>query len=458
MALMRTDKIMGQVFSIRGMARIALVAILLGFVMKAEIDPVTSYTSITEFFNLPTNATTAIPVTEIVTSDKIEAAPTAEPTSAPASNLFSVPAGFENRVSFWVDIYSKYTAEDAVFHDSQNLSRVYKVVDLRPIMSSNLHPFVKEHRAKKLIEKERASLLANLRTLKKNFTKTVNQSLKNEAAKNKNIELYELLGRPKKVAVVNEAIENLRMQLGQKSFVEKALVSSDLYLPIMEKIFEQKGLPIELTRMPFVESSFNLAARSRVGASGIWQIMPATGRKLMPNEIVDYRNDPIKATEFAASLLKFNFKVIGTWPLAITAYNHGPTSIVKLTRKYKTKDLPTLINKVYGSHAFAFASSNFYACFLAMLEVERNREKYFPEIPRQLPIEFTSIQLKKSINYKQLLSWFDKDAKKADQFNPHLASSVKRGSAKIPAGTYLYVPSILNELASKDFPRLARKI
>jgi len=370
--------------------------------------------------------------------------------SAPTNELFSIPSGFEDRVKFWTQIYSKYTSEDAIFHDSQNLSIVYKVVDLRPITQSDLHPFVKEHKIKRLISSERKSLLAQMQSLKRKLNK--------KPLTESEQTLFKLLSEPKKKSQVAEAIENLRMQQGQKDFVEKALLSSDYYLPKMEEIFVNNGLPKELTRIPFVESSFNLAARSRVGASGIWQIMPATGRKLMPNSLVDYRNDPIKATEFAVTFLKFNFRVVDTWPLAITAYNHGPTSIKRISQKYKTTDLAEIVRKAYGSHAFAFASSNFYACFLAVLEVEKNRATYFPNVPRNTPLTFTTIQLKKSISYEKLLLWFSNDTEKADQLNPHLAYSIKKGRSKIPSGTVLYIPENITEFATKDFPNLARRI
>lgn len=363
---------------------------------------------------------------------------------------FEIPAGFEDRVAFWINIYSKYTADDAVFHDSRNLARVFRVLDLRPITQSKMHPFLKEVKVKKLIKSERAKLVAQLSSLRKKL-----KSMRFTPAEQ---ELYISLGEPKKAHVISEALENLRMQLGQKSFFESALKNSDIYLPTMEKIFTDKGIPKELTRVPFVESSFNLAARSRVGASGIWQIMPATGRKLMPNDHIDYRNDPIKATEFAAGLLKFNYKVIDTWPLAVTAYNHGPTSIVKITKKYKTKDLPTLIKRAYGSHAFAFASSNFYACFLAALHVEKNKDFYFPNREKNQEIVYSTIKLKKPIKIGQLYKWFSENEGQANLFNPHLSRKVRVGNTKIPAGTILYVPFMSTDVSTTTLSDLAQMI
>lgn len=384
-----------------------------------------------------------------------------------SSTLFEVPKGFETRVQFWVNIYSKYTSNDAVFHDSQNLSLIYKVVDLRPLTESKLHPYVIEHKVKKLIKEERKKIVFELETIRKKLKRkkgsqalTVNSNNLTTSSlfNDREQELLSQLGNPTKPSQITSSINQMRMQLGQKDFVEKALKSSDLYLPHMEEIFEQKGLPKELTRIPFVESSFNLDARSKVGASGIWQIMPATGRKLILNELIDYRNDPLKATEFAATLLKFNLKVLDKWPLAITAYNHGPTSIRRITLKYKTDELTEIINKAYGSHAFGFASSNFYACFLAILDVEKNRSLYFPETSKAPPLSFATIQLKKGIKYHQLLSWFDKDKTMADQFNPHIAPSIKRGLSRIPPGTFLYLPTNVPETTERELPKLARRI
>ncbi len=427
------------------------------------ISAITGFNEILTVFNF-INPSLAEP--KIVASDKFEPLPPLQEVQPlNPDSPFKIPAGFESRVQFWVNIYSKYTSEDALFHDSQNLSIIYKVVDLRPLTQSNLHPYVIEHKVKKLIDKERKQLLSELESLKRKLSrqKSASKAINNINLQSLNLtpreeELFDLLSQPTVKSAVVNAIKNLRMQIGQKDFVEKALKSSDLYLPHMEEIFEQKGLPKELTRMPFVESSFNLEARSKVGASGIWQIMPATGKKLMPNDLVDYRNDPIKATEFAANLLKFNLRILDQWPLAITAYNHGPTGLKRLSLKYKTDDLAEIIDRAYGTHAFGFASSNFYACFLAILQVEKNRAHYFPETPRSTPLAFSTIQLKRGIKYQQLLNWFDKNKDAAEQFNPHLASTIKRGSASIPPGTYLYLPASVTDIYEKELPKLARRL
>ena len=130
--------------------------------------------------------------------------------------------------------------------------------------------------------------------------------------------------------------------------------------------------------MPLVESSFNVDAKSKVGASGIWQIMPPTGKQYgLINQRVDERNSPLKATLMAAKLLKFNYKQLNNnWPLAITAYNHGIGNIKKSLRRAKTKNPYTLINR-HNKGAFGFASSNFYASFIAALYAHKYSKNIF---------------------------------------------------------------------------------
>ena len=142
------------------------------------------------------------------------------------------------------------------------------------------------------------------------------------------------------------------------------------------------GLPRELAALPHVESSFDPTAYSKVGAAGLWQFMPGTGRRfLRVNDAVDERLDPYRATEAAAQLLDYNYRLLGNWPLALTAYNHGAKACVAprlhghLRHRHHRAQYP--------SPSFGFASRNFYVSFLAALEIDRNPEKYFGSLSRQ---------------------------------------------------------------------------
>jgi membrane-bound lytic murein transglycosylase D len=131
------------------------------------------------------------------------------------------------------------------------------------------------------------------------------------------------------------ARHEVRVQTGQRNFFAEGLQTAPRYLGVMEEIFAKHRLPVELTRLPLVESSFNKHAKSKVGAAGIWQFMENTGRKkkLIINDEIDERKSPSKATDAAAWLLKENHMILGrSWELAVTAWNHGPGGVKRLPR------------------------------------------------------------------------------------------------------------------------------
>lgn len=170
--------------------------------------------------------------------------------------------------------------------------------------------WLRRERALKHVSREKVKVIRRLRQLakRKNFKRL----------KGIDRELYEALNEVpgQRRQVIRFASRNIRSQLGQKDFFVGGLKASGRYLPHMEKIFLEQGLPIELTRMPFVESSFNVKAESKVGASGIWQIMPRTGRAyLKVTHNIDERNSPLKATKAAARILRRYNRALKSCPL-----------------------------------------------------------------------------------------------------------------------------------------------
>lgn len=323
-------------------------------------------------------------------------------------NAFAVPKGMEKQVKFWVDIYSKYTTNQGVIHDAENVETIYEVVDL--------------------------------------------SEFKTEREKQKKVdEVKKVIGEK----LSKEERDRLRFQLGQKDRMQDAIFYSGRYLEDMEQIFKEAGLPIELTRLAFVESSFNIMARSKVGASGLWQIMPYTARPYkMISATVDRRNHPLDATRMAARLLRQNYGMLESWPLAVTGYNHGPTGVLKMTRSYETRELGELVQNVRSRKSFGFASRNFYSCFLAALEVEKNAMNYFDTVVWSKPLNSQDLKLPVAIKYKEILGWFDGDDARAQVFNPHLTLKARKGQL-IPAKTVIAVPKdkyniALISLARKD--------
>ena len=116
---------------------------------------------------------------------------------------------------------------------------------------------------------------------------------------------------------------------GRWSPLTNVLALSKYYFPIIEEELHAAGLPLELRYLPIIESNLSIRATSRMGAVGLWQFMPATGKNLglEINSLVDERCDVLKSTRAACKFLAHLYKVYGDWTLAIAAYNCGPGNV-----------------------------------------------------------------------------------------------------------------------------------
>jgi membrane-bound lytic murein transglycosylase D len=257
---------------------------------------------------------------------------------------FSIPENLRERVGFWFDVYTKYDEHRRIIHNSRHPWIIYKVVDVSSIILSDTpkRRWMRNQKADKFVDKEAEKIRAALKTVanKRDLSKL------NEYERLV-VDALKKLG-PNVQKNARAAIGETRVQMGQKNFFEAGLEISPRYLGTMEKIFEKNKLPVELTRLPFVESSFNKHATSKVGAAGLWQFMGNTGRKFMiVNDAIDERRSPFKATEAAAKLLKENHMILSrSWPMAITAWNHGPGGIRKAEQKISAPSLSATAQKL----------------------------------------------------------------------------------------------------------------
>ncbi len=361
-------------------------------------------------------------------------------------DTFKVPSAMQDRVNFWKYVYTQITTDQGILHDSQLVSVVYDHIDF-PAHSSprERRRIVKQH--KKVVK----ARLLKLDHLFAQYRKTnVMPKLDGE-----DLRLWNLFSVVEGAHKFRDATmrKRLRFQLGQRDRFIQGIYYSGRYLPEMERVFREDGLPIELTRLPFVESSFNVKARSRVGASGVWQFMRYTGRRFLRiRYLTDERNDPVRATEAAAKLFRINYEMLGSWPLAITGYNHGPSGMLKIIRRYHTRDISELVDERYGR--FGFASANFYACFLAALDVEANATKYFGPVYWEAPFDAKEIKLTRSINRKWLLRWFDGNIEEAKDYNPHLQRAFWLGYGQIGRRDFIRVPTAQYATAIQDLKTL----
>jgi len=281
---------------------------------------------------------------------------------AAAQLPFPRPAFIQPNVRFWVDVFTTYSVRDFVIVDRDKVSHVYQVYHLPGdgIPTREDVDWVNVYLKSKYVD-----LLQRLAAGHQPDTDEERRAA--EMFKGESPSAYSI------------AADNLRVQEGLRERFREGLVRSRYYRPTMERIFRQWGLPPELVTLAQVESGFQSHAKSSAGACGIWQFTRATGCKYMKiSRHHDDRLNPIRETEAAAELLRSNYDQLGDWALAITAYNYGTGGIARAADLY-AGDYSTMIERYQAPH-FGFAVKNYYAEFLAAVDVYENEETYFPGI------------------------------------------------------------------------------
>src|SRR5262249_40035971 len=183
--------------------------------------------------------------------------------------------------------------------------------------------------------------------------------------------------------VLEELLDRIHTQRGVTERFRAGIVRSGRYLDSFKRIMEDNGVPAAFALLPLVEASYE-NARSSAGAVGVWQFTRgASLGYLSVGRRVDERLDPVKSARAAAKLVKANYDALGSWPLAITAYNHGRGGMLRAKAEHGS-DLPTIINQ-YDGPLFGYASMNFYTEFLAAIDVYEHRQEYFGSLALQRP-------------------------------------------------------------------------
>jgi membrane-bound lytic murein transglycosylase D len=359
------------------------------------------------------------------------------PTPSGAES-FPRPASLEPPIRFWRDVFGSYSRYQVVVHDTWDLDKVYSVLDFRAAAQSELGPIALQQ----LISAETDAELDRLRRIFATLDAAGPNPTGLGADEQRIFDLYRADPTPTKFRDAADP-SRLRTQRGLREKFAHGIRIAHRYLPEMERIFREEGLPLELTRLPLVESCFDVEAYSKVGAAGIWQFMPTTGRlyAMDVNGVVDERRDPIASTRAAARFLRHNHELLeGAWPLAITAYNHGPYGMRRAIRETGTTDIATIVH-YYRGPSFGFASRNFYAEFLAALDVDRHRHAYFGELGVDTPDPTHVIELDHpvGIDVAARLGRTDRDTLAA--LNPALMDVVVAGRRSIPAGYALRLPA-----------------
>lgn len=324
------------------------------------------------------NADEAIQATDKV-SQSVSSSRNLDPT-------FPLLPGLEKQVAFWKRIFTEFSVSQLVFFDPLDMSKIYEILDAG-----------EESRGNDYINGERARI----------------------------------------AAAHGVDLERVKAQRGIKERTAAGLKRAGRYLPQMQQIFRERGLPVELTYIPLLESSYEISARSHAGALGMWQFMRRTGKQFMRvSASVDERRDPLESTRAAASFLKQAYESLGNWPLAITSYNFGPAGMARAVAEVGSDDLVELIQK-YDHPYWGYPPKNFYAEFLVAVDIGKNFKQYFPGLELDSSVTIREIELKRNTS---LASVIHSSGLRQDAFlgwNPALSKGVRI----VPAGYRVKLPT-----------------
>lgn len=341
--------------------------------------------------------------------------PLSMPTSGnAASSDFPVPESIRPAISFWIKVYTEADTQSGFLHDAQDLSIIYQ----------------KLQRDTRLINSTRDKFREDLRVLASGKRSGLTPSQQ---------ALLDLWGENTSNARLEQAAANIRWQLGQSDRFIAGIKRSGAYRQHIENVIREKGMPIELAILPHVESSYHPGAYSSAAATGMWQFVRATAQRFMRVDyVVDQRLDPYAATYGAMELLEYNHNALGSWPLALTAYNHGANGMARAIRDVNSADIGRIITEYKGPR-FGFASRNFYPQFLAALEVDTRAEEFFGPIFKDREPEFQTVELDAYIEARILAETLGVSINDLERDNPALQPSVWSGTKRIPKGYALKI-------------------
>jgi len=337
---------------------------------------------------------------------------------------FPRPPELEPDVQFWVQIYSRVTTQGGLLHDDRQLQRVYDEIAFQPGAS------MRERFA--VVETARDHYVRILRRL----ATGVRDDLSDDERR-----VLSMFPANAPDSVFDEAAEHVRFQLGQADRFREGVVRSGAWQRHVEETLRREGLPPELAALPHVESSFNPRAYSKVGAAGLWQFMRNTGKRwLRVDGVVDERLDPYKSTLAAAQFLRINYALLGSWPLAITAYNHGAGGVRRAKEAMGTDDIVTIVRN-YQGRTFGFASRNYYVSFLAALDVEQHADRYFGRVNRLPTDRSQSVRLPGNLSAQTIARALGTNREALRELNLALLDPVWAGRRDVPRGFELRVPA-----------------
>ena len=210
--------------------------------------------------------------------------------------------------------------------------------------------------------------------------------------------------------------------------VSAMLGASNFYMPIFEQALESYGVPLELKYLPVIESALNPKAVSRVGATGLWQFMLATGKQygLRVNSLVDDRRDPIRSSYAAARYLRDLHRIFNDWTLALAAYNCGPENVNRAIRRSGGQRdywqiYPYLPAETRG-YVPAFIAANYIMTYYC--------EHNICPMSASLPEHTDTIVVTRDLPMRQIAQVCDVDINMLRELNPQYRRDIVNGNSE----------------------------
>lgn len=351
-------------------------------------------------------------------------------TASTAASAYSFPRVkvLEPNVAFWKRVYAVWSVNDIAFHDDQDFRILYTVKRV-PARGKRIDGKTR----RQAIKETKAEILAALATLDKKQPKSA------EGLSGLEKEIFENLKDVKRADKYRRT-SHLRAQNGLRERFRQGYIRAGEFEPEVRAYLKKAGLPEEIVALAYVESLMTVRAVSHAGAQGIWQFMPATGREYMQvHSVLDERHDPVLATIAAAKYLNTARKRVGPWPVAITSYNYGRSGVRRLIKQAGSDDLGVILQKA-KSPRFQIAARNYYASFLAVADVLKAPQKYFPGAKQRPPWKYDIVRLPFPMTAKQIVANSSLTKAQLTKLNPALTKKARDGKAVLPMGMALRVP------------------
>ena len=202
-----------------------------------------------------------------------------------------------------------------------------------------------------------------------------------------------------------------------KKGMERLMALSTYYFPLFEQELDKYDIPLEIKYLAIVESALNPRARSRVGATGLWQFMFPTGKMhgLGVSSYVDERMDPVRSTEAAAQYMANLYKAFGDWDLVLASYNSGPGNVSKAIRRSGGSTDYWHLRRYLPRE-----TAGYVPAFLATLYLFEyaDEHKFQPAYPEVVYFETDTIQVKKLLSFDQVSKFTGVDTEMLEFLNP----------------------------------------